>query len=193
MAFLMEFPQVFTVEASLYCNSMIGVFHGIDWAPLIWCFPHYISMMAVSKFFFVEYPPHNNSSIKMVAKRELVRTGLSADAVLLPVWGSGNIKIQRCKQYLCDEPNMQVEAVFLYCSPDCPSCPANAIQMGQATWAIWAATKKYSLKYFHAATCWQTCQTENHLSESLSQASESELTKYNLLGGQLWDFMCLSA
>ena len=32
------------------------------------------------------------------------------------------------------------KAVFLYC------CPANATQMGQATWAIWAAIKKYNLK-----------------------------------------------
>ena len=35
------------------------------------------------------------------------------------------------------------EAVLLYCSPDCLSCPANVIQMGPATWAIWAAEKKY--------------------------------------------------
>ena len=40
------------------------------------------------------------------------------------------------------------EAVFLYCCPDCTSCPANAIQMGQATWAIWAAIKTQSLDTF---------------------------------------------
>ena len=39
----------------------------------------------------------------------------------------------------------QVKAIFLYCSPDCPSCPANVIQMSQATLALWTAIKKYGL------------------------------------------------
>ena len=38
-----------------------------------------------------------------------------------------------------------IQAVFLYCYPDWPSCPANVIQMAWATWAIWVAIKKYSL------------------------------------------------
>ena len=38
-------------------------------------------------------------------------------------------------------------AVFLYCCPDCLSCLANAIQVGRATSAVWAAMKKYSLWY----------------------------------------------
>ena len=36
------------------------------------------------------------------------------------------------------------EATDLYCCPDYPSCPASAIQVGWATWAIWAAIKEYS-------------------------------------------------
>ena len=34
-----------------------------------------------------------------------------------------------------------IETLFLYCCPVCPSCPANAIQMDQAAWEIWAAIK----------------------------------------------------
>ena len=26
--------------------------------------------------------------------------------------------------------------IYLYCRPDCPNCPANTIQMGQATWVV---------------------------------------------------------
>ena len=37
---------------------------------------------------------------------------------------------------------------------DCLSCPASAVRMGQATWAIWAAVKKYSLcNYFILSVC----------------------------------------
>ena len=39
------------------------------------------------------------------------------------------------------------EDISLYYCPDCLSCPANAIQMGQATRETWAAMKKYWLKY----------------------------------------------
>ena len=39
----------------------------------------------------------------------------------------------------------QLEALFRYCFPCCPSCPAYAIQMGQATWSSWAAIQKYNL------------------------------------------------
>ena len=39
-------------------------------------------------------------------------------------------------------------AVFLYCRPDCPGCPANTIRMGQAIWATWASIKKYNYKVF---------------------------------------------
>ena len=39
-----------------------------------------------------------------------------------------------------------MQAIFLYCCPDYSSHPANAIQMGQATWAIWEAIKEYSLR-----------------------------------------------
>ena len=35
--------------------------------------------------------------------------------------------------------------LFLFLQPDCPSCPANAIQIGHGTWAIWAAVKKCRL------------------------------------------------
>ena len=46
---------------------------------------------------------------------------------------------------------------FFYCCPDCPSCPASAIHMDQATWAIWATIKKYSLMFtdqcFVPVTC----------------------------------------
>ena len=34
---------------------------------------------------------------------------------------------------------------FFYSCPQCPSCLASATQMGQATWAIWTAIKKYSM------------------------------------------------
>ena len=37
--------------------------------------------------------------------------------------------------------------VFLHCCPYCPSYPANVIQMGHATWAIWPAIKEYSLSW----------------------------------------------
>ena len=38
------------------------------------------------------------------------------------------------------------EAIFLYCCSDYPSCSANAIQMGWATWTIWTVVKKYNLR-----------------------------------------------
>ena len=38
---------------------------------------------------------------------------------------------------------IDLETVFIYCCLDCPSCSANAIQMGWATWAIWAVIKKH--------------------------------------------------
>ena len=37
------------------------------------------------------------------------------------------------------------QAIFLCCWPACPTCSANAVHTGQATWAIWATRKKYSL------------------------------------------------
>ena len=50
-------------------------------------------------------------------------------------------------------PNISTLAIqnctgnFNSCVPlFCPDCPANAMQMGQATWAIWTAIEKYSLK-----------------------------------------------
>ena len=39
----------------------------------------------------------------------------------------------------------ELRAVFLYCCIYCQSWPASVIQMGQATLAVWAALKKYSL------------------------------------------------
>ena len=39
---------------------------------------------------------------------------------------------------------LEYKAVFLYCSPDCPT-HWNGI--GWATWAIWTAIKKYSLRF----------------------------------------------
>ena len=38
--------------------------------------------------------------------------------------------------------SVHIQAVFPYC---CPDCPANAIQMDQVAWAIWASIKNYSL------------------------------------------------
>ena len=37
-----------------------------------------------------------------------------------------------------------IKAVLRYCYRNCPSCSANAIQTGQATWAIWQSIKKNS-------------------------------------------------
>ena len=39
-----------------------------------------------------------------------------------------------------------IEAVFLYCCSDCPSCWDHLNSIGWATWATWAAIKKYSLR-----------------------------------------------
>ena len=47
--------------------------------------------------------------------------------------------------FLLKIPLTVVSDVFLYYCPDCTSCPVNVFQMGQATWTIWAALKKYSL------------------------------------------------
>ena len=44
-----------------------------------------------------------------------------------------------------------INAVFLCC---CPSCPASAIQMGQA---VWAAMKKYSFIFTHEIFCHVVC------------------------------------
>ena len=33
---------------------------------------------------------------------------------------------------------IHIQALFIYCCPDCPSCLANVIQTGQATGPIWA-------------------------------------------------------
>ena len=45
--------------------------------------------------------------------------------------------------------NLMSQAVFLYCCPDFPSCPDDAIQLGQAILANWTAIKKCSLYYTH--------------------------------------------
>ena len=44
---------------------------------------------------------------------------------------------------------LNIDALFLYSCPDCTRCPANAIQIGQATWAIWGAIKKIQLHNAH--------------------------------------------
>ena len=61
---------------------------------------------------------------------------------------SNNIEVQWLFNFICGVMNggPQVRAVFLYCHPDYSSCPANAIPMGQATWAMCAAIKNYNLK-----------------------------------------------
>ena len=39
--------------------------------------------------------------------------------------------------------HLDTEAMFLYSCLDSPSCRVNAILMGQTTWAVWVAIKKY--------------------------------------------------
>ena len=41
-----------------------------------------------------------------------------------------------------------LSVAFLYCCLDYPSYPANAIQMGQATWTIWAEGLSNEWLYF---------------------------------------------
>ena len=53
---------------------------------------------------------------------------------------------------------------ILYCCPDCLSCPVNAIQMDRATWAVWAAIKKYSFTVMYPVTSalsfiWRNCSS----------------------------------
>ena len=49
--------------------------------------------------------------------------------------------------------------VFLYC---CPNFPANAIQISQASWAIWAAAKKYSLSCMNKLFPWEQVWCTQH-------------------------------
>ena len=41
--------------------------------------------------------------------------------------------------------------VFLYCYPDCASCPANLFEWARQFGAIWAAIKKYSLNMYSSS------------------------------------------
>ena len=52
----------------------------------------------------------------------------------------------RIKFWLVYKFRLETEAVFLYCCPDIPRCPANAFQIGQATWAMYAAKKEIQLE-----------------------------------------------
>ena len=45
-------------------------------------------------------------------------------------------------------------ALFHDWLPKMPCCQANAIQMGQATWAVWAAVKKYTVSPLAACVTW---------------------------------------
>ena len=52
-------------------------------------------------------------------------------------------------------------AVFLYCCPDYLSCQVKAIEMGQASWAVWIAVKEHCLIYknchFEVLHPWYVC------------------------------------
>ena len=54
----------------------------------------------------------------------------------------------------CVYHHFHIEAVFLYCCPDCLCCPANSVHMDYATWAIWAAIKKHRLTLLCFAVIW---------------------------------------
>ena len=64
--------------------------------------------------------------------------------------------------------------------PNCLSCPAYAIQMTQATWAIWAAIKKYS----HIVL---TCE---ELIYPLTPHSHSQQQSQSVQNRQLYQMMC---
>ena len=62
-----------------------------------------------------------------------------------------------------------IQAVFLYCCPDCPSYPARALLMGQATLAVWAAIKKcsYSIKCPNSACVFQITASLEYITHVL--------------------------
>ena len=53
-----------------------------------------------------------------------------------------NFYVEFCRICQC-----QIKAVCVYWCPDCPSCSANALRMGKATWATWAAIEKCSINH----------------------------------------------
>ena len=63
------------------------------------------------------------------------------------LWKSQSVKDNHSSLFMLRKrDSLTIKAVSLYCCPDCSSCPANAIQTGLATWAFWAAIKKYKPK-----------------------------------------------
>ena len=47
-------------------------------------------------------------------------------------------------QNLIQNSSGEVQIVYLYYSPHCPSCLANAFQISLAIWTMWAGMKKYN-------------------------------------------------
>ena len=70
----------------------------------------------------------------------------------------------------CQSPNITVlpyarlKLQFFYYCPGCPTCPANAIQMSLATWAIYAIIKKYNPKTPCISTSSAQWISQNHTS-----------------------------
>ena len=70
-----------------------------------------------------------------------------ASKYIWPAWRKMKSIMERCVLYKeCFHSNISVCMSFIYSYPDCPSCPADTIQMDWTAGAIWVAIKKYCVR-----------------------------------------------
>ena len=79
----------------------------------------------------------------------------------------------------------QSQTIFLYCCPDCPSCPAHFNSIGWTAWAIQAVKKNYSLTCFSDAP---DALSDDALSMAWRTA-DTQLSSYLLAYKVLWERM----
>ena len=80
------------------------------------------------------------------------------------------------------------QAMFLSCCQDCPSCPVNAVQMGHATRAIWAAVRKcYLNQAKHSQVSINSVQQAVFFSTAqIIQVAQPMLFKWAMQLGAIW-------
>ena len=75
--------------------------------------------------------------------------------------------------------DLYTEVVFLYY---CPSYPASAVQMYQATWAICLAIKQYSLSYMYPDCKWAVITTFTVLTKCVLKHFQNEDNGLSITG-----------
>ena len=123
---------------------------------------------------------HRTPIHKAVGKQHTVKVSL-----LWPLWN-------RRKWSICrdDHWNTYIGAVFLYCCPNCPSCPVHVNSIGWATSAIWTAIEKYSCDVLHyGRELWVSqYNAEGGIKNIKAKNSASQCAFLMGMKGKIWIF-----